>query len=112
MDDELAYVVTAKSLLFRLPPAENDAEKAKEVVENYHPIFTKDAYIQYMNSFISVEGGSPTEINAHEGRSDCKRICQLTLTRITSLTDVRLEFESAEFKTIFARREYFCGRFT
>ena len=68
VDDELAYVVTAKIFAlsaYRL--LKNDAEKAKEVVENYHPIFTKDAYIQYMNSFISVEGGSPTEINAPRG---------------------------------------------
>ena len=68
VDDELAYVVTAKIFAlsaYRL--LKNDAEKAKEVVENYHPIFTKDAYIQYMNSFISVEGESPTEINAPRG---------------------------------------------
>ena len=68
VDDELAYVVTAKIFAlsaYRL--LKNDAEKAKEVVENYHPIFTKDAYIQYMNSFISVESGSPTEINAPRG---------------------------------------------
>ena len=68
VDDELAYVVTAKIFAlsaYRL--LKNGAEKAKEVVENYHPIFTKDAYIQYMNSFISVEGGSPTEINAPRG---------------------------------------------
>ena len=54
MDDELAYIVTAKIFAlsaYRL--LKNGAEKAKEVVENYHPIFTKEAYIQYMDSFIS-----------------------------------------------------------
>lgn len=54
VDDELAYVVTAKIFAlsaYRL--LKNGAEKAKEVVENYHPIFTKDTYIQYMDSFIA-----------------------------------------------------------
>lgn len=56
VDDELAYVVTAKIFAlsaYRL--LKNGAEKAKEVVENYHPIFTKDTYIQYMDSFITSE---------------------------------------------------------
>ena len=54
VDDELAYIVTAKIFAlsaYRL--LKNGAAKAKEVVENYHPIFTKDTYIQYMDSFIS-----------------------------------------------------------
>lgn len=54
VDDELAYVVTAKIFAlsaYRL--LKNGAEKAKEVVKNYHPIFTKETYIQYMDSFIS-----------------------------------------------------------
>ena len=56
VDDELAYVVTAKIFAlsaYRL--LRDGAVKAKEIVENYQPIFTKEEYIQYMDSFIKTE---------------------------------------------------------
>lgn len=56
VDDELAYVVTAKIFAlsaYRL--LRNKAVKAKEIVENYQPILTKEEYIQYMDSFIKTE---------------------------------------------------------
>ena len=56
VDDELAYVVTAKIFAlsaYRL--LRDGAIKAKEIVENYQPIFTKEKYIEYMDSFIKTE---------------------------------------------------------
>lgn len=56
VDDELAYVVTAKIFAlsaYRL--LRDGAVKAKEIVENYQPIFTKEEYIKYMDSFIKTE---------------------------------------------------------
>ena len=56
VDEELAYVVTAKIFAlsaYRL--LRDGAVKAKEIVENYQPIFTKEEYIKYMDSFIGTE---------------------------------------------------------
>ena len=56
VDDELAYIVTAKIFAlsaYRL--LKDGAKKAKEAADNYHPIFTKEEYIQYMDSFIKEE---------------------------------------------------------
>lgn len=56
VDDELAYVVTAKIFAlsaYRL--LRDGAVKAKEIVANYQPIFTKEEYIKYMDSFIGTE---------------------------------------------------------
>ena len=56
VDEELAYVVTAKIFAlsaYRL--LRDGAVKAKEIVENYQPIFTKEEYIKYMDSFIKTE---------------------------------------------------------
>ena len=55
-DEELAYVVTAKIFAlsaYRL--LRDGAVKAKEIVANYQPIFTKEEYIKYMDSFIKTE---------------------------------------------------------
>ena len=55
-DEELAYVVTAKIFAlsaYRL--LRDGAVKAKEIVANYQPIFTKEEYIKYMDSFIRTE---------------------------------------------------------
>ena len=56
VDEELAYVVTAKIFAlsaYRL--LRDEAVKAKEIVANYQPIFTKEEYIKYMDSFIKTE---------------------------------------------------------
>ena len=56
IDEELAYIVTAKIFAlsaYRL--LRNGAVKAKEIVKNYHPVFTKEEYIQYMDSFLTYE---------------------------------------------------------
>ena len=56
VDEELAYVVTAKIFAlsaYRL--LRDGAVKAKEIVANYQPIFTKEEYIKYMDSFIGTE---------------------------------------------------------
>ena len=56
VDEELAYVVTAKIFAlsaYRL--LRDGAVKAKEIVANYQPIFTKEEYIKYMDSFIKTE---------------------------------------------------------
>ena len=56
VDEELAYVVTAKIFAlsaYRL--LRDGAVKAKEIVANYQPIFTKEEYINYMDSFIKTE---------------------------------------------------------
>jgi len=56
VDEELAYIVTAKIFAlsaYRL--LRNGAVKAKEIVKNYHPVFTKEEYIQYMDSFLTYE---------------------------------------------------------
>jgi len=52
VDEELAYVVTAKIFAlsaYRL--LRDGAVNAKKIVDEYHPIFTKEEYIQYMDSF-------------------------------------------------------------
>jgi hypothetical protein len=49
-------VVTAKIFAlsaYRL--LRDGAVKAKEIVANYQPIFTKEEYIKYMDSFIKTE---------------------------------------------------------
>lgn len=59
VDDELAYVVTAKIFAlsaYRL--LRNGAVKAQKIVENYQPILTKEEYIEYMDSFIKTESFS------------------------------------------------------
>ena len=56
VDDELAYVVSAKIFAlsaYRL--LRDGAVKAKEIVANYQPFFTKEEYIKYMDSFIRTE---------------------------------------------------------
>lgn len=56
VDEELAYIVTAKIFAlsaYRL--LKDGAGKAKDIVGNYKPIFTKEEYIAYMDSFIKEE---------------------------------------------------------
>lgn len=56
VDEELAYIVTAKIFAlsaYRL--LRNDAVKAKKIVQDYKPVFTKEEYIKYMDSFIKEE---------------------------------------------------------
>lgn len=51
-DEELAYIVTAK--IFALTAyalLRNGAEGAKKIRETYKPIFTKEQYLEYMDSF-------------------------------------------------------------
>lgn len=53
VDEELAYIVTAK--IFALSAyhlLRNGAAEAKKIVKDFHPIFTKETYIEYMNSFL------------------------------------------------------------
>lgn len=59
VDDELAYVVTAKIFAlsaYRL--LRDGAVKAKAIVKNYKPILSKEEYIKYMDSFIKTESFS------------------------------------------------------
>ena len=60
IDEELAYIVTAK--IFALSAynlLKNGATEARKVVEDYHPIFTKEEYLAYMESFINNEVFQP-----------------------------------------------------
>lgn len=60
IDEELAYIVTAK--IFALSAynlLKNGATEARKVVEDYHPIFTKEEYLVYMESFINNEVFQP-----------------------------------------------------
>ena len=53
-DEELAYIVTAYRLL------KGGAVAAKKLVDDYKPIFTKQEYIDFMESMISKKtGGAP-----------------------------------------------------
>lgn len=56
VDEELYYIVTAKMfalVTYRL--LKNSAQRAKEIVNNYKPRLTKQAYIEYMESMIRDE---------------------------------------------------------
>lgn len=56
VDEELAYIVTAKIFAlsaYRL--LRDGAVKAKKIVQDYEPVFTKEEYIEYMDSFIKEE---------------------------------------------------------
>lgn len=60
-DEELAYIVTAK--IFALTAyrfLKGGAETARRLVDDYKPVFTKQEYIDFMESMISVKtGGEP-----------------------------------------------------
>ena len=60
-DEELAYIVTAKIFAltaYRL--LKGGAAAAKKLVDDYKPIFTKQEYIDFMESMISKKtGGAP-----------------------------------------------------
>lgn len=59
VDEELAYIVTAKIFAlsaYRL--LKDGAVKAKDIVKEYRPRFTKEEYLAYMDSFISQENFS------------------------------------------------------
>ncbi len=60
-DEELAYIVTAK--IFALTAyrfLKGGAEAARRLVDDYKPVFTKQEYIDSMESMISVKtGGEP-----------------------------------------------------
>lgn len=60
-DEELAYIVTAK--IFALTAyrfLKGGAAAARKLVDDYKPIFTKQEYIDFMESMISVKtGGEP-----------------------------------------------------
>ena len=60
-DEELAYIVTAKIFAltaYRL--LKGGAVAAKKLVDDYKPIFTKQEYIDFMESMISKKtGGAP-----------------------------------------------------
>lgn len=56
VDEELAYVVTAK--IFALTAyglLKNGAKEAKKIVSSYKPVFTKEEYIAYMEQSINKE---------------------------------------------------------
>lgn len=56
VDEELAYIVTAKIFAlsaYRL--LRDGAVRAGKIVQDYKPVFTKDEYIKYMDSFIKEE---------------------------------------------------------
>lgn len=56
MDEELAYIVTAKIFAlsaYRL--LKNDAVKAGEIIQDYKTVLTKEEYMKYMDSFIREE---------------------------------------------------------
>lgn len=56
VDEELAYVTTAKIFAlaaYRL--LRNGAAEAKQIRDEYKPIFTKEEYLNYMNSKIKTE---------------------------------------------------------
>lgn len=56
VDDELAYIVTAKIFAlsaYRL--LRDGAGAARQIVEDYEPLLTKEEYIAYMDSFIKKE---------------------------------------------------------
>lgn len=60
IDEELAYIVTAK--IFALSAynlLKNGAAEARKVVGDYRPIFTKEEYLAYMESFINNEVFQP-----------------------------------------------------
>ncbi len=60
IDEELAYVVTAK--IFALSAynlLKNGAKEARQVIDNYRPVFTKEEYLAYMESFIGLEVTEP-----------------------------------------------------
>lgn len=51
-DPEVAYIGTAKILAgTALKLLENDAEKANEVIRNFQPEFTREAYLEYLKNF-------------------------------------------------------------
>ena len=60
-DEELAYIVTAK--IFALTAyrfLKGGAAAARKLVNDYKPIFTKQEYIDFMESMISTKiGGEP-----------------------------------------------------
>lgn len=59
-DEELAYIVTAKIFAlgaYRL--LKDSAQAAKKVVEEYKPVFTKEKYVEFMNSLIKTEVREP-----------------------------------------------------
>lgn len=60
-DEELAYIVTAK--IFALTAyrfLKGGAETARRLVDDYKPVFTKQEYIDFMESMISTKiGGEP-----------------------------------------------------
>ncbi|MCH5273104.1 MAG: amidohydrolase [Lachnospiraceae bacterium] len=59
-DEELAYIVTAKIFAlgaYRL--LKDGARAAKKEVEEYKPVFTKEAYIEFMDSLIKTEVREP-----------------------------------------------------
>ena len=60
-DEELTYIVTAK--IFALTAyrfLKGGAEAARRLVDDYKPVFTKQEYIDFMESMISVKtGGEP-----------------------------------------------------
>ena len=63
VDEELAYVVTAKIFAltaYRL--LKGGAEAARRLVDDYKPIFTKQQYIDYMESLISTRKGGDIEL--------------------------------------------------
>ena len=56
VDEELAYIVTAKIFAlsaYRL--LKNKAKAAKEITENYKPVYTKETYISFMDSMTREE---------------------------------------------------------
>lgn len=59
-DEELAYIVTAKIFAlgaYRL--LKDSAQAAKKVVEEYKPVFTKEKYVEFMDSLIKTEVREP-----------------------------------------------------
>ena len=55
-DEYLAYVVTAK--IFALTAynlLKNGGDYARALLESYHPVLTKEQYVEYMESMLSEE---------------------------------------------------------
>ena len=62
-DPELAYIQPAKMLALTIIDLLCDhAEKAKKIIENYEPMFTKETYLEFMNNHSKLEVFDASEL--------------------------------------------------
>ena len=82
-DEDLDYIVTAKIYAltaYRL--LKNGGEKAKTIAANYHPKFSKDEYIQFMDNLTGIEkkeihtGVQPDYITKKESIAEVRKACR------------------------------------